>query len=287
MTHMSGMKHIQHLLILTMLIICALLAAGCTSSTPAGTQSTAIQSVAPAPATPQVTILVFAGAGLKAPLDEIGPAFAQKYGIAVQYNYGGAGTLVSQMNLTRKGDVFMPGSTTEFKTAKDQGLVDASQLVAYHVPVIAVQKGNPKNIKTIKDFAQPGLKIALGDANATAIGKAGAKMFKQLNITAAVEKNVVTRTPTINELTIIMNTGQADAALLTLDQIDPAKVYAITIPVSDNAVLITPIGATTYSKNTDAANKFVAYVASDEGKAFFAKHGFPIYPDPVYANVKP
>jgi len=287
MAHMSVMKNIRYSLVFTVLIICALIAAGCTSSTPAGAQNKAIPSATISPVSSQGSILVFAGAGLKAPLDEIGPAFAQKYGIAVQYNYGGAGTLVSQMNLTRKGDVFMPGSTTEFKTAKDQGLVDASQLVAYHVPVIAVQKGNPKNIKTLKDFAQPGLKIALGDANATAIGKAGAKMFKNFNITAAVEKNVVTRTPTINELTIIMNTGQADAALLTLDQIDPAKVDAITIPVGDNAVLITPIGATTYSKNTDAANKFVAYVASDEGKAFFAKHGFPIYPDPVYANVKP
>ena len=223
----------------------------------------------------------------KVPLDEIGQAFAQKYGITVHYNYGGAGTLVTQMNLTRKGDVFMPGSTVEFQTAKDQGLVTTSQLVAYHVPVIAVQKGNPKNIASLKDFARPGLKIALGDVNATAIGKAGAKMFKQLNITAAVEKNVVTRTPTINELTIIMNTGQVDAALLTLDQIDSTKVDAITIPVKDNAVLITPIGVTTYSQNTDAANKFVAYVASVEGKAFFAKHGFPTYPDPVYAGVKP
>ena len=287
MTHMSGMKGIRYLLILIVLVFCALLAAGCTSSTTAGTQKTVIPSTTQIPQTSQESILVFAGAGLKGPLDEIGPVFTQKYGIGVQYNYGGAGTLVSQMNLTRKGDVFIPGSTTEFKTAKDQGLVNVSQLVAYHVPVIAVQKGNPKNIKTIKDFAQPGLKIALGDANATAIGKAGAKMFKNFNITAAVEKNVVTRTPTINELTIIMNLGQADAALLTLDQIDPAKVDAITIPVSDNAVLITPIGATTYSQNTDAANKFVAYVASDEGKAFFAKHGFPIYPDPVYANVKP
>jgi molybdate transport system substrate-binding protein len=282
---MSDMKTTKFVLICTLLVVCALFAAGCTSNP--GTQSVPATTPATAQAGTQSGILVFAGAGLKAPLDEIGMAFTQKTGIAVQYNYGGAGTLVSQMNLTRKGDVFMPGSTTEFKTAKDQGLVNASQYVAYHVPVIAVQKGNPKNIKTLKDFAQPGLKIALGDANATAIGKAGAKMFKSLNITAAVEKNVVTRTPTINELTIIMNTGQADAALLTLDQIDPTKVDAIAIPVSDNAVLITPIGLTTYTQNTDAANKFVAYVASDEGKAFFAKHGFPIYPDPVYANVKP
>lgn len=288
MTHMSVMKHIRHLLVFSVLVLCLLFAAGCTSSSPSGVKITAaVSAVASTPATSQGSILVFAGAGLKAPLEEIGPAFAQKYGITVQYNYGGAGTLVSQMNLTRKGDVFMPGSTVEFQTAKDQGLVTTSQLVAYHVPVIAVQKGNPKNITSLRDFAQPGLKIALGDASATAIGKAGAKMFKKLNITAAVEKNVVTRTPTINELTVIMNTGQADAALLTLDQIDATKVDAIIIPVKDNNVLVTPIGITTYTQNTNAANKFVAYVASDEGKAYFAKHGFPIYPDPVYAGVTP
>jgi molybdate transport system substrate-binding protein len=284
---MSDMKATRSVLICTLLVVCALFAAGCTSSPNTGTQSPAVTPNTATPSGTQDGIIVFAGAGLKAPLDEIGTAFTQKYGIPVQYNYGGAGTLVTQMNLTRKGDVFMPGSTTEFQIAKDQGLVTTNELVAYHVPVIAVQKGNPKNISGLKDFAQPGLKIALGDANATAIGKAGTKMFKQLNITSAVEKNVITRTPTINELTIIMNTGQADAALLTLDQIDAAKVDAVAIPLKDNAILITPIGATTYTRNTDAAAKFIAYVASDEGKAYFAKHNFPTYPDPVYANVKP
>jgi molybdate transport system substrate-binding protein len=271
---------------LMLLVAGALLFAGCTS-TQAGSMPAGTVAVTSTPGSSPESILVFAGAGLKAPLDEIGPLFTQKTGIAVQYNYGGAGTLVSQMNLTRKGDVFMPGSTVEFQTAQDQGLVTTNQLVAYHVPVIAVQKGNPKKIATLKDLTQSGLKVALGDANATAIGKAGTKMFKKLNITAAVEKNVVTRTPTINELTVIMNLGQADAAILTLDQIDPAKVDTITIPISDNAVLITPIGATTFTKNPDAANQFVIFVASDEGKAHFAKHGFPIYPDPAYASVKP
>jgi molybdate transport system substrate-binding protein len=269
-----------------LLVAGVLLFAGCTS-TQTGSMPASTVAITSTPISSPGSIIVFAGAGLKAPLDEIGPLFTQKSGIAVQYNYGGAGTLVSQMNLTKKGDAFMPGSTVEFQTAKDQGLVTTNQLVAYHVPVITVQRGNPKKIASLKDFAQPGLKIALGDANATAIGKAGAKMFKKLNITAAVEKNVVTRTPTINELTVIMNLGQADAALLTLDQIDPAKVDAITIPVSDNAVLITPIGATTFTKNPDAANQFVNFVASDEGKAIFAKHGFPTYPDPVYAGVNP
>jgi molybdate transport system substrate-binding protein len=280
------MKTLWYGIIFSTLLIGIIISAGCTSSTP-GTQVTPATTQIVATTTPQNSLLVFAGAGLKAPLDEIGAAFTKKYGIPVQYNYGGAGTLVSQMNLTHKGDVFMPGSTVEFKNAKNLSLVNTSQLVAYHVPIIVVKKGNPKNITSLKDFAGPGLKIALGDVNATAIGKAGAQMFQKLNITAAVEKNVVTRTPTINELTIIMNTGQADAALLTLDQVNPETMDAIPIPVSNNVVLITPVGVTTYSQNPDTASKYVAFVASDEGKAFFAKHGFPIYPDPVYANVTP
>lgn len=269
-----------------LLIAGALLIAGCTS-TQAGNTPASTVAITNTSGTSQGSILVYAGAGLKAPMDEIGKVFTQKYGIEVQYTYGGGGTLVSQMNLTHKGDVFIPGSTVEFNTAKSQGLVNASQLIGYHVPVIAVQKGNPKNITTIQDFAKPGLKIALGDVNATAIGKAGAKIFKKFNITQAVEKNVVTRTPTINELTIILNTGQADASLLTLDQINPETMDAISIPVSDNEVLVVPIGVTTFTKNQASAQKFADFVASDEGKAVFAKDGFPTYPDPVYASVKP
>lgn len=262
------------------LVAGALLAAGCTSN---GSTTPAVDTTA----SPQEPLLVYSGAGLKSAMEDVGKAFTEKYGIAVQFTYGGSGTLISQMNLTKKGDVFIPGSTVEYATAKNQSLVTDYRMVAYHVPVIAVQKGNPKNITAIKDFAQPGLKVALGDANATAIGKAGQKMFKKFNITAAVEKNVVTRTPTINELTVYMNTGQADASILTLDQINREKVDAITIPAEDNVVLIVPVGVTTFTANAGNAQKFADFVASDAGKAIFVQHGFPSYPDPAYANVTP
>lgn len=239
------------------------------------------------PASSDASILVYSGAGLKAPMQEIGEEFARKFGVEVQYNYGGSGTLISQMNLTKKGDIFIPGSSVEYRIAQNQGLVNPPLLVAYHVPVIAVQKGNPKSIGSIMDFTLPGMKVALGDANATAIGKAGTKIFGKYNITEAVEKNVITRTPTINELTIFMNTGQADVSLLTLDQINEEHMDAIPIPISDNVVLIVPVGTTSFTKAPVSAQKFADFVASDEGKAIFAKHGFPSYPDPAYAGVQP
>lgn len=276
-------KHYGILLIL--LLIGALVGAGCTTPQQGNTPTPTATTTTPVPS--QGSILVYSGAGLKAPMEEIGQLFTQKYGINVQYTYGGSGMLITQMNLTRKGDVFIPGSTVEYNTAKNQSLVGSYQLVAYHVPVIAVQKGNPKNITSLQDFTQTGLKVALGDVNATAIGKAGAKMFKKLNITDAVEKNVITRTPTINELVVFMNTNQIDASLLTLDNLNPDTMDSITIPASINEVLIVPVGVTTFTENQQNAQKFVDFVASDEGKAVFVKRGFPVYPDPAYAGVMP
>ncbi len=277
-------------LLFVLLVTGALLTAGCTSAqsgTPSAGVPSGTDTAPPAAENGTESLLVYAGAGLKAPMQEIGQAFTQKYGTEVRYTFAGSGVLISQMNLTRRGDVFVPGSTVEYAAAEAQGLVDGSRLVAYHVPVIAVQKGNPRNITALHDLAQPNLKVALGDVNATAIGKSGARMFRRLGITDAVEKNVVTRTPTINELTVYMTLGMADAAVLTLDQVDPAKLDAVPIPVSENEVLIVPAGTTTFTANPGGADAFAAFVASDEGKAIFAKHGFPAYPDPLYANVTP
>ena len=82
-----------------------------------------------------------------------------------------------------------------------KGLVsNNSQLVAYHVPIIAVLKENPLGIKTITDLATPGVRVALGDVNATAIGKADVKIFDKYGVTDAVEQNVVLRGVTINEV---------------------------------------------------------------------------------------
>lgn len=265
-------------LLVVLLVAGALLTAGCTS---------AQSGTLPAAENGTESLLVYAGAGLKAPMQEVGQAFTQKHGTEVRYTFAGSGVLISQMNLTRKGDVFVPGSTVEYAAADAQGLVAGSRLVAYHVPVIAVQKGNPRNIGSLRDLAQPNLKVALGDINATAIGKSGAKMFGRLGITGAVEKNVVTRTPTISELTVYMTLGMADAAVLTLDQVDSSKLDAVPIPASENEVLIIPVGTTTFTANSAGADAFAAFVASDEGKAIFAKHGFPAYPDPQYANVTP
>jgi molybdate transport system substrate-binding protein len=232
-------------------------------------------------------LLIYAGAGLKKPIQDIGSSFTNETGIPVVFNFQGSGTLLTQMDITHKGDIFIPGGTADYKTAQEKDLVLKPQYLAYHVPMIAVSKGNPLNIASIEDFAKPGLKLGLGDIKATAIGSAGDKLFKKLGISEDVEKNVVMRAATINELVTALNAGTIEASLLTKDQINEKTMEGIPLKDVNAYVLIVPVGVTTFSKQTEKAQKFADYTASDAGKAIFKKYGFPTYPDEEYKDVQP
>ena len=189
------------------------------------------------------------------------------------------------METSHLGDAFIPGGQPDYQIAVNKGLVsNDSQLVAYHVPIIAVQKGNPLGIQTVADLAKPGVRLALGDINATAIGKAGVEIFKTYGVSEEIEDNVILRGATINEVVTAMATGNADAALLTLDNAKGDQFDLIEIPVTNNSILIAPIGITTFTTQPELAQKFADFVASDEGKAIFEKYGFPAYPNEKYMS---
>ena len=234
----------------------------------------------------QDSLFVYSGAGLKVPMTEIGTLFEQQTGIAIDYNFAGSGTLMTQMELTRKGDVYIPGGTPDYAIAQNKSLVFDPELVAYHVPVIGVQPGNPYAIESVEDFTQEGLKLAFGDVEATAIGRQGQKLFNKLGLSEEIEKNVILRAPTINEVVTAMKMKQADACLITIDQIKSDDIEAVMLPDDQSLALVVPVGVTTFTIQEDNARKFVDFVSSDEGKAVFKKHGFPVYPDPFYGEVK-
>lgn len=228
------------------------------------------------------SLMVYCGAGMSGPMDEIAALYKQKYGVTIEYNYAGSGTLLSQMELTRKGDIFMPGTAEDFETAKNKSFVSNGTRVVYHVPVIAVARGNPKNITCLADLGQPGVKVVLGDSNACPIGKLSDKLLEKNKVNASVSGNVIARAATVSELVTYVALGQADAAIVWEDLYVPESMDIVTIPKSQNLIKIVPIGALAFSEQPDAAQQFVDFVASDEGKAVFEKHGFTIYPDARY-----
>ncbi|MBN1167467.1 MAG: substrate-binding domain-containing protein [Methanospirillaceae archaeon] len=105
----------------------------------------------------QDALMIYCGAGLKKPMQDIGDTFTNITGIPVVFNFQGSGALLTQMEITHKGDIFVPGGTPDYKKAQEKDLVGDPEYLAYHVPMVAVVKGNPLSLTDIKDFIRPGL----------------------------------------------------------------------------------------------------------------------------------
>lgn len=220
------------------------------------------------------TLFVYSGAGLKKPMDEIAEIYKENKNIMVEYSYAGSAQLISQMELSKKGDVFIVGSEQVYKTAMEKDLAGEYQTVAHHTPVIAVPKGNAKGIQTLEDMAKDGVKVILGDEESNAIGKTAQKIIKK-NKLEDINNNVVSKAATVNEIVTQLIAGQADAAIVTADCVfGNSDIETIAIDPQKNIDELIPIGIVKFSEKTEAAQEFVDFIVSDEGKAVFEKYGF-------------
>lgn len=220
------------------------------------------------------TLLVYSGAGLKKPMEEIKTNFEKENDITIEYIYAGSGQLLSQIEASGKGDVLIVGSKLSYETAYNKDIVNKCKFVAYHTPAIIVEANNPKGIKNLQDLTKKELKVVLGDPEANAIGATAKKIIEKNNI-SDIYNNVVAETSTVNEITLSISSGNADAGIVTKDSAyGNENVEIIEIPEEQNIDQIIPVGTIKKSSNEKEAESFAQYIASDEGKAIFDKYGF-------------
>lgn len=222
-----------------------------------------------------LTLLVYSGAGLKKPMTKIATVFEEKHGIKIEYVFAGSTQLLSQIELSGKGDVFIVGSRKAYDVSEEKGLTLTAKEVAYHNPIIGVPKGNSANITSLEDMAKPGVKVILGDEKANAIGETSQKLIEKTGLNG-INDNVVSKTATVNELIVHLDSKNADAAIITEDAaFENENIETIKIPESINIQQIIPVGVLKGSQYLDEANLFVDFISSDDGKDIFNEYGFP------------
>jgi len=224
---------------------------------------------------------VFAAAGAKAATDQACQDYMEKSGVTVNVTYGGGGEVLSQMILAQSGDVYIAPeqSFMEKAVAEEAVITDTVQTVAYMVPVIAVKEGNPKNINSLADLASSGVQVAVTRPDTTLVGQYAMEIFDKAGLADAIGANIVTQAANPNSLLTMLIMGEVDAIITWhyYEYLNPDDIENIYMsPEQLTGIAEMRIAVSAYTENSGAAQKFVDFIASDEGKEIFAEYSYII-----------
>ena len=235
----------------------------------------------------QEPLLVYCAAGSKVPVEAAARAYEKESGVMVQLQYGGSGMLLSNLRVAGRGDLFMPGDVSYLEMARSNGLVAETIPLASMNAVVAVAKGNPKNIRSLADLSRDDVRLALANPEAASIGKVVRDTLSPAGQWTALESHAKVFKPTVNDLANDLKIGQVDAAIVwdAVAALYP-ELEAVTLPELEHAQQNIAIGVLRSSKQPTAALRFARYLgASDRGLREFARADCKVVDGDVWAVV--
>lgn len=236
-------------------------------------------------------LMVFAGAASKPPTEEAAALFEKKTGVKVDLTFGGSGYVLSQMMLGKKGDIYFPGSSDYMEVAKKKDAVfpDTERYVVYLVPAINVQKGNPKNIKSLKDLTKPDIKVAIANPEGVCVGAYAIETIEK-NFTPEEKeqfrKNLINYTESCEKTATAISLKTADAVIgwRVFQYWDPERIETIPLKKEEiSRIGYIPIAISKFTQNRELAQKFIDFLLSEEGKAIYRKYNYFMTPDEAMA----
>ena len=249
-------------------VIGTLVLAGCSSSS---TSSPTTGSSASGKVTG--TLVVFAATSLTDAFDKIGTQFQAAHpGVTVKFNYNGSSSLATSITQGAPADVFASASPKNMTTVTDAG--DASgtpQIFTRNTGEIMVESGNPMHIKTVKDLANPKVKVVVC-APTVPCGAVATAIFKNAGVTV----KPVSEEQNVGGVVTKVTLGEADAGIVYVTDVkaNETKATGVPIPADQNDVTEYPIVQVKGAPNSSAAKAFISYVLGPAGQQVLASFGF-------------
>jgi molybdate transport system substrate-binding protein len=230
------------------------------------------------------TLTVLAASSLTDAFGELGKTFEERNpGVDVRQSFESSTTLLAQIRQGTPADVFASAAEEEMDAAVEDGLVAGDpEVFVRNREVIMVPEDNPAGVRSLRDLAEPGVKLVLAEEGVPAadyaveiLGKAAAEYgggFEE-----AVLSNVVSREADVRAAVNRVALGDADATFGYASDHTPDvrdRVEAIAIPEDLNIVAAYPIAALKDARNPELAREWVDLVVSEEGQRVLEEWGF-------------
>jgi molybdate transport system substrate-binding protein len=248
--------------------VAALMLAACSSST-----TTAPSAGSSGSGKVSGTVVVFAATSLTDAFDKIGAQFEKAHpGVTVKFNYNGSSSLATSITQGAPADVFASAAPANMKTVTDAGdAAGTPQVFTRNTGEIMVENGNPKKITSVKDLANPAIKVAVC-APQVPCGAVATAIFKNAGVTVKPVSEETNVGGVVTKVTL----GEVDAGIVYVTDVKESegKATGVPIPADQNDITEYPIVQVKGAPNATAGKAFISYVLGPDGQKVLASFGF-------------
>lgn len=235
--------------------------------------------------TPQ-SLLVYCAAGLKAPIELAAAQYQKLTGTSIQLQYGGSQTLLANLEISHRGDLYLPADDSYLDTARKKNLLAETIPLARMQLVVGVRKGNPKHLTTLDDLLRPDVRLAQGDPDAAAIGHVARETLQKAGKWDDIQGHTAVIKLTVNDVANDLKIGAVDAGFLwdaVLAQYP--ELEAVTLPVFTNAQASITVAVVQHSAQPSLALRFARFLGAPEhGLLAFKNCKYQVLPGDQWAE---
>lgn len=221
-------------------------------------------------------ILLYCAASNRAVMEDIRQAYESETGRKVKIQYGPSQTLLSQLEISQTGDLYLPADDSFLDISQTKGLVRETLSVANMQAGLVVLKGNPDGITSLDQAIEKDVRLVQANPEAAAVAKLTKKVLSDSGEWDKLDKATTAYRTTVTDVPNDLLVGAADvgivydAVLHTYPKLEFVKVDELAGVRSEIA-----IGVLNCSKVPTEALHFARYVsAADRGLKHYREHGF-------------
>lgn len=228
-------------------------------------------------------ITVFAAASLKNALDAAAAAFETSAGIKVKASYAASSALAKQIEQAAPADIFISADLAWMDYLASKGLIKEGsrrQFFGNHLVLIA-PANSTLAVRIVPGFALSDAlesgRLAVGEVSSVPAGKYAKAALESLGVWEQV-KSKLAESENVRAALALVARGEAPLGIVyqTDAAVEPSVKIVDTFPDGSHAPIVYPIAITAESKKSEAAERFVEFLAAPEGAALFEKAGFSV-----------